>query len=46
MTRPPFSLLVAAAALPLAGCISLSPKPPQSLMALSATTPLAPARRA
>jgi cholesterol transport system auxiliary component len=42
MTRPPLSLLVAAAALPLAGCISLSPKPPASLMALSATTPLPP----
>ena len=44
MTRPPFSLLVAAAALPLAGCITLSPKPPASLMALSANTPLAPGR--
>ena len=46
MTRPPLSLLAAVAALPLAGCISLSPKPPASLMTLSATTPLAagPAR--
>jgi len=34
-------LVLLAAALPLAGCISLSPKPPPSLMALSATTPLA-----
>lgn len=41
MTRPRLSLLILAAALPLAGCISLSPKPPPSLMALSATTPLA-----
>jgi cholesterol transport system auxiliary component len=41
MTRPRLSLLVMAATLPLAGCISLSPKPPPSLMALSATTPLA-----
>lgn len=41
MTKPRFSLLILAAALPLAGCISLSPKPPASLMALSATTPLA-----
>lgn len=40
MTRPRLSLLVLAAALPLAGCISLSPKPPPRLMALSATTPL------
>jgi cholesterol transport system auxiliary component len=40
MTRPRLSLLILAATLPLAGCISLSPKPPPRLMALSATTPL------
>jgi len=39
LTRHHF--LVLAAALPLAGCISLTPKPPPTLMALSATTPLA-----
>jgi cholesterol transport system auxiliary component len=41
MTRPRLSLLILAATLPLAGCISLSPKPPPRLMSLSATTPLA-----
>jgi cholesterol transport system auxiliary component len=40
------ALLASLAALPLAGCISLTPKPPSSLMTLSAITPLAagPAR--
>ena len=33
-------LIPAAAALPLAGCVSFGPKPPPTLMALSATTPL------
>jgi cholesterol transport system auxiliary component len=42
MKKPAIALLVAAAALPLSGCISFSPKPPPRLMALSATTPLAP----
>ncbi|WP_404710986.1 ABC-type transport auxiliary lipoprotein family protein [Sphingomonas sp. MMS24-J13] len=41
MTKPPLSLLAVAAALSLAGCVNLSPKPPANLMALSATTPLA-----
>ena len=40
MMKPRLSLLILAAALPLAGCISFSPKPPPRLMALSATTPL------
>lgn len=40
------ALLTSLAALPLAGCISLTPKPPPSLMTLSAIAPLAagPAR--
>ena len=40
MTPNRTHLLLLAAALPLAGCISLSPKPPPTLMALSAATPL------
>jgi len=36
------ALLGLIAALPLSGCISLSPKPPARLMVLTATTPLAP----
>jgi cholesterol transport system auxiliary component len=40
MMKPRLSLLIVAAALPLAGCISFSPKPPPRLMALSAMTPL------
>ena len=42
MTRSRLSLLVAAAALPLAGCITIGPKPPPRLLALAATTPLQP----
>jgi cholesterol transport system auxiliary component len=42
MQKPNLALLALAAALPLAGCISFSPKPPPRLMSLSATTPLAP----
>ena len=42
MKRNALALLaVAAATLPLSGCISLSPKPPARLMTLAATTPLA-----
>lgn len=40
MTRPRLALTAALATLPLAGCISFGPKPPPSLMTLSATTPL------
>lgn len=40
MIRPRLTLLAAAAALPLAGCISFGPKPPPRLMTLSATTTL------
>ena len=42
MQKPNLALLALAAALPLAGCISFSPKPPPRLMSLSATTPLQP----
>lgn len=42
MIRSRSALIALAAALPLAGCISLSPKPPPSLMTLTATTPVAP----
>ena len=41
MKKPALAFLTFLAALPLAGCISFSPKPPPRLMALSATTPLA-----
>ncbi len=41
MQKPPRAILGLLAFLPLAGCISFSPKPPPRLMALSATTPLA-----
>ena len=40
MTRSRIALIAVIAALPLSGCISLSPKPPKSLMSLTATTPL------
>lgn len=42
MTPNRLALLTLAAALPLSGCISLTPKPPPRLMALSATAPIAP----
>ena len=42
MKKTALALLGLAAALPLSGCISLSPKPPARLMVLTATTPLAP----
>ena len=42
MKRSALALLGLTAALPLSGCISLSPKPPARLMVLSATTPVAP----
>jgi cholesterol transport system auxiliary component len=41
MTRPRLALLALAAALPLSGCISLGPKTPPRLMALSPLAPLA-----
>jgi cholesterol transport system auxiliary component len=41
MKKTALALLGLAAALPLSGCISLSPKPPARLMVLTATTPLA-----
>jgi cholesterol transport system auxiliary component len=42
MTARRLASIAAFAALPLAGCISLTPKPPSSLMTLSALTPLPP----
>lgn len=42
MIRPRLTLLVLAAALPLAGCVSFGPKPPPSLLTISAATPLQP----
>ncbi len=42
MNRHALALLIAAAALPLSGCISFGAKPPPRLMALTATTPIAP----
>jgi len=41
MKRRTLALLGLAAALPLTGCISLSPKPPARLMVLTPTVPLA-----
>lgn len=41
MKRSTLALLGLAAALPLTGCISLSPKPPARLMVLTPTIPLA-----
>lgn len=42
MTAKRLAPLIIAAALPLAGCISFGSKPPPSLLALSAATPLQP----
>lgn len=42
MIRSRSVLIALAAGLPLAGCISLSPKPPPSLMTLTATVPVVP----
>jgi cholesterol transport system auxiliary component len=48
MMTPRLALLALAATLPLAGCISIGPKPPARLMVLTPATPLAagPARTA
>ena len=42
MTPPRLPLVTLAAMLALAGCISIGPKPPARLLALSATSPLQP----